>query len=140
MSLFVKKAYEVAKNAHQGQVDKAGIDYFKHPEAVASFVKTDDEKVVAYLHDVIEDTNLTLSDLEAQGFSSDIINAVEVLTKKKGQPYQTYLQSVKKNELARVVKLADLKHNSDLSRLTNVTTKDIERHAKYQSAIEFLST
>ncbi|MDG3141442.1 GTP pyrophosphokinase [Streptococcus suis] len=140
MSLLVDKAYAVAKKAHYGQVDKAGVDYIKHPEIVASFVKTDEEKAVAYLHDVIEDTDVTLSDLARQGFPITVLTAVEILTKKKGQSYQDYLESVKSNELARVVKLEDLKHNSDLSRLETITEKDIERHKKYQNAIKYLST
>lgn len=111
---------------------------FKHPETVASFVATDEEKAVAYLHDVIEDTSLTLLDLKKEGFSKNIIEAVDILTKKKGQDYQSYLNLVKKNELARVVKLADLRHNSDLTRLPLITEKDLERNKKYSSAIRFL--
>lgn len=134
----VIKAHEVAKKAHLGQIDRAGIDYIKHPETVASFVATDEEKAVAYLHDVIEDTSLTLLDLKKEGFSKNIIEAVDILTKKKGQDYQSYLNLVKKNELARVVKLADLRHNSDLTRLPLITEKDLERNKKYSSAIRFL--
>ena len=135
-----KKAYEIAKRAHLGQVDKAGEDYIKHPEKVASFVKTDEEKAVAYLHDVIEDTELTLEDLYEYGFSKEVIEAVDIITKKRGEDYQSYLNSVKKNKLARAVKLADLRHNSDLTRLTKVTEKDIERKEKYQKAIDFLNS
>ncbi|CEO77824.1 HD domain-containing protein [Streptococcus pneumoniae] len=134
------KAHEVAKKAHFGQTDRAGIDYIKHPETVASFVTTDEEKAVAYLHDVIEDTTLTLLDLKKEGFSKNIIEAVDILTKKKGQDYQSYLNLVKTNELARVVKLADLRHNSDLTRLPLITEKDLERNKKYSSAIRFLRT
>ena len=135
-----EKAYEIAKKAHLGQVDKAGEDYIKHPEKVASFVKTDEEKAVAYLHDVIEDTELTLEDLYEYGFSKEVIEAVDIITKKRGEDYQSYLNSVKKNKLARAVKLADLRHNSDLTRLTKVTEKDIERKEKYQKAINFLNS
>ncbi len=135
-----QKAYEIAKRAHLGQVDKAGEDYIKHPEKVASFVKTDEEKAVAYLHDVIEDTELTLEDLYEYGFSKEVIEAVDIITKKRGEDYQSYLNSVKKNKLARAVKLADLRHNSDLTRLTKVTEKDIERKEKYQKAINFLNS
>ena len=134
------KTHEVAKKAHFGQTDRAGIDYIKHPETVASFVTTDEEKAVAYLHDVIEDTTLTLLDLKKEGFSKNIIEAVDILTKKKGQDYQSYLNLVKTNELARVVKLADLRHNSDLTRLPLITEKDLERNKKYSSAITFLNT
>lgn len=135
-----KKAYEIANKAHLGQVDKVGEDYIKHPEKVASFVKTDEEKAVAYLHDVIEDTELTLEDLYKYGFSEEVLKAVDVITKKKGQDYQAYLNFVKENKLARVVKLADLRHNSDLTRLINITEKDIERKEKYQKAIDFLNS
>lgn len=136
----VKLAHEIAKRAHKGQFDKAGAPYILHPETVASFVTKDDEKIVAYLHDVIEDTPCQLRDLENAGFSSEIIKAVDLLTRKTGQSYKQYLKLVKTNELARVVKLADLKHNSDLSRLTHVTENDIKRLKKYQDAIVFLST
>ena len=135
-----EKAYEIAKRAHLGQVDKAGEDYIKHPEKVASFVETDEEKAVAYLHDVIEDTELTLEDLHEYEFSKEVIEAVDIITKKKGEDYRSYLNSVKKNKLARAVKLADLRHNSDLTRLTKVTEKDIERKEKYQKAIQFLNS
>lgn len=135
-----KKAYKIAEKAHLGQVDKAGEDYIKHPEKVASFVKTDEEKAVAYLHDVIEDTELTLEDLYEYDFSKEVIEAVDIITKKRGEDYQSYLNSVKKNKLARAVKLADLRHNSDLTRLTKVTEKDIERKEKYQKAINFLNS
>ena len=135
-----EKAYEIAKRAHLGQVDKAGEDYIKHPEKVASFVKTDEERAVAYLHDVIEDTELTLEELYKYGFSKEVLEAVDVITKKRGEDYQSYLNSVKKNKLARAVKLADLRHNSDLTRLTKVTEKDIKRKEKYQKAIDFLNS
>ena len=135
-----EKAYEIAKSAHLGQVDKAGEDYIKHPQKVASFVKSDEEKAVAYLHDVIEDTELTLEDLHEYEFSKEVIEAVDIITKKKGEDYQSYLNSVKKNKLARAVKLADLRHNSDLTRLTKVTEKDIERKENYQKAIDFLNS
>ena len=135
-----EKAYEIAKRAHLGQVDKAGEDYIKHPQKVVSFVKSDEEKAVAYLHDVIEDTELTLEDLHEYEFSKEVIEAVDIITKKKGEDYQSYLNSVKKNKLARAVKLADLRHNSDLTRLTKVTEKDIERKEKYQKAIDFLNS
>ena len=135
-----EKAYKIAKKVHLGQVDKAGEDYIKHPEKVASFVKTDEEKAVAYLHDVIEDTELTLENLYEYDFSKEVIEAVDIITKKRGEDYQSYLNSVKKNKLARAVKLADLRHNSDLTRLTKVTEKDIERKEKYQKAINFLNS
>ena len=134
----VKLAHEIAKRAHHGQVDKADVPYILHPETVASLVTKDDEKIVAYLHDVIEDTSYQLSDLEEAGFSSEIIKAVDLLTRKDGQSYNQYLKLVKTNELARVVKLADLKHNSDLSRLNGETPEDVKRVEKYKEALRIL--
>ncbi|AND79116.1 HD domain-containing protein [Streptococcus pantholopis] len=139
MTNIVELAHKIAKEAHGGQVDKAGVDYIKHPETVASLVDKDNEKAVAYLHDVIEDTNYSLSDLRSAGLPDEVVAAVDLISKKKGQPYQDYLNNVKTNTLARAVKLADLKHNSDLSRLPYVTSKDRERSKKYKEAIAFLS-
>ena len=133
-------ALAIAKKAHAGQVDKAGVDYIQHPLYVASQVKTEQEKTVALLHDVIEDSDVTVDDLLASGLSNEVVTAVQILTKKKGQSYQEYLGKVKSNNLARVVKLADLKHNSDLSRLKSVTNTDYERVKKYKNAIRYLST
>ena len=133
-------ALAISKKAHAGQVDKAGIDYIQHPVYVASQVKTEQEKAVALLHDVLEDSDITAADLLAYGLSNEVVTAVQTLTKKKGQSYQDYLEKVKSNNLARVVKLADLKHNSDLSRLKSVSDTDRERVKKYKNAIRYLST
>ena len=133
-------ALAIAKKAHAGQVDKAGVDYIKHPIYVASQVTTEQEKAVALLHDVLEDSDITAADLLAYGLSNEVVTAVQTLTKKKGQSYQDYLEKVKSNNLARVVKLADLKHNSDLSRLKTVSNTDYERVKKYKNAIRYLST
>ncbi len=133
-------ALAIAKKAHAGQVDKAGVDYIQHPLYVASQVNTEQEKAVALLHDVIEDSDITAADLFASGLSNEVVTAVQILTKKKGQSYQEYLGKVKSNNLARVVKLADLKHNSDLSRLKSVTNTDYECVKKYKNAIYYLST
>ena len=133
-------ALAIAKKAHAGQVDKAGVDYIQHPLYVASQVKTEQEKAVALLHDVLEDSDITAADLLAYGLSNEVVTAVQTLTKKKGQSYQDYLEKVKSNNLARVVKLADLKHNSDLSRLKTVSNTDYQRVKKYKNAIRYLST
>lgn len=133
-------ALAIARKAHAGQVDKAGVDYIQHPLYVASQIKTEQEKAVALLHDVLEDSDITVADLLAYGLSNEVVTAVQTLTKKKGQSYQDYLEKVKSNNLARVVKLADLKHNSDLSRLKTVSNTDYERVKKYKNAIRYLST
>lgn len=135
---YIKIAHEIAKKAHAGQVDKAGMDYIKHPEAVASFVNTTEEKATAYLHDVLEDTQITAADLLNAGIPHNVVEVVQVLTKEKYTPYFEYLSRVKENSLARTVKLADLKHNSDRSRLARITDKDLKRLEKYRKAIKFL--
>ena len=132
-------AFEIAKTAHAGQTDKAGLDYILHPLQVAAEVTTDEEKAVALLHDIIEDTDVTASELLAKGLPDNVVEAVEALTKKHNQNYAAYMAGVKKNRLATAVKLADLKHNSDLSRLEKITQKDRERAEKYRKAIEYLS-
>ena len=136
---MVDLALSIARKAHEGQLDKAGVDYIEHPIYVASQVDTEEEKAVALLHDVIEDSLVSAEGLLQAGLPETVVTAVQVLTKKKEQDYQTYLETVKKNPLARVVKLADLKHNSDLSRLSSITEKDRERLKKYKKALDFLS-
>ena len=131
-------ALSIAKKAHKGQYDKAGVDYIEHPLFVASQVDTQEEKAVALLHDVLEDSPYTAEELKLAGLPETVVTAVQVLTKKKGQDYQLYLELVKSNPIARRVKLADLKHNSDLSRLTTITEKDRERLEKYKKAIDYL--
>ncbi|RRD32944.1 GTP pyrophosphokinase [Streptococcus sp. OH4692_COT-348] len=127
------------KKAHEGQYDKAGVVYIKHPLFVASLVDMQEEKAVALLHDVLEDSPYTAEELILAGLPETVVTAVQVLTKKKGQDYQQYLELVKSNPIARCVKLADLKHNSDLSRLATITEKDLERFEKYKKAIAYLS-
>ena len=136
---MVDLALSIARKAHEGQLDKAGVDYIEHPIYVASQVDTEEEKAVALLHDVIEDSPVSAEELLQAGLPETVVTAVQVLTKEKEQDYQTYLETVKKNPLARVVKLADLKHNSNLSRLSSITEKDRERLKKYKKAIDFLS-
>lgn len=135
---YVELTLSIATEAHKGQKDKAGIDYINHPKTVASFVNTDDEKATAYLHDVLEDTEITSEELLQKGIPVSVVNAVEVLTKTKDVSYLDYLKKIKKNPIARVVKLADLRHNSDLTRINQPTASDFKRTVKYEMAIEYL--
>ena len=137
---MVDLALSIARQAHEGQLDKAGVDYIEHPIYVASQVDTEEEKAVALLHDVIEDSSVTAEELLNAGLPETVVTAIQILSKKKGQDYQTYLENVKSNPLARVIKLADLKHNSDLSRLPSISAKDRERLKKYKKAMDFLSS
>lgn len=132
-------ARSIATRAHAGQVDKAGAPYIGHPERVASQVEGDAAKATAWLHDVVEDTPLTLADLKAEGVSGEVIEAVRLLTHDSGVPYLEYVRRIKRNPIARAVKLADLRHNSDLSRLPAVTDADLRRKRRYEQAIEILS-
>ena len=134
---MLKKALEICYKAHKNQVDKAGKPYCLHPIYVALMCKTQEEKIVALLHDVIEDTSYTLDDLKQAGFSQEIIEAIDCITK-KDEDYDTYIKKVKNNKLARVVKINDMMHNSDLTRLQNVTEEDIKRSEKYKKYIEIL--
>ena len=136
---MLELALSIATEAHRGQFDKAGIDYIEHLIFVASQVDSEEEKAVTLLHDVIEDSSVTAEELLNAGLPETVVTAVQILSKKKGQDYQTYLKTVKSNPLARAVKLADLKHNSDLSRLETITDKDLEGLEKYKKAIDYLS-
>ena len=133
-----KLAYAIAYVAHKGQVDKVGKDYINHPLTVASYCKTEDERVVALLHDVVEDTNITLEDL-SKFFDSNIIDALKLLTHDDDTPYMEYVARIKENEIAKAVKIADLTHNMDLSRFENPTKWDYDRvEYKYKPAMEIL--
>ena len=138
---YVAKAQELAVKAHAGQVDKAGKDYFTaHVAVVANGVKDDFVAMaVAYLHDVVEDTPVTIEDIRAE-FPPEVTDAVDVLSHKKGVPYAYYIWQVQQNPIATKVKLSDLRSNMDLSRLPDVPSeKDVLRHMKYSRSYEILS-
>ena len=132
------KAYFFAQKAHLGQVDKGGNDYFLHPLAVSGKVKDAPLKVIALLHDVIEDTIFTADDLKSAGFSGRTISAVTALSRKKGESYDDYLLRLSTNQDAVIVKIADLEHNADLSRISAPTQKDLARTQKYREKLCFL--
>ena len=134
----VKKAINIAYNAHMGQYDKFGIPYVFHPVHLAELMDTEDECIAAILHDVVEDTDVTFEELEKE-FNSEVITALRLLTHDKKVPYNEYILKLKDNKIARKVKLADLKHNSDKTRLEHITPKDIIRNKKYKNAIKILS-
>lgn len=135
---LTKKALKLCFEAHKEQVDKSGMPYVFHPFHLAEQMTNESTTVVALLHDVVEDTNLNFDDLEKQGFSDEIINALKLLTHDKSVPYMDYVAEIKKNRIATKVKLADLKHNSDLTRLSVVDEKALKRKEKYEKAIKLL--
>ncbi len=133
-----KKAINIAYNAHMGQYDKFGIPYIFHPMHLAESMETQDECIVAILHDVVEDTNVTFEQLE-KDFSNTVIEALKLLTHDKSVPYDEYIIKLKDNPIAKKVKLADLMHNSDTTRLSQLTPKDTIRNKKYENAKKILS-
>ena len=135
-----KKALEICYAAHHGQRDKSGCPYVFHPFHLAEQMKDEDSTAVALLHDVVEDTDVTLEQLKSMGFNDRIIDALTLLTHDKNVPYMDYIEAIKQNPIARAVKLADLKHNSDLSRFAPDQPDEyaIARNKKYAKAIRIL--
>ena len=136
---MTKKALKLCFTAHKDQTDKSGMPYVFHPFHLAEQMPDEDTTIVALLHDVIEDTPYTLDDLRAMGFNEQVLDALALMTHDKRIPYMDYVAKIKGNKIARTVKLADLKHNSDLSRLNNLDEKAMKRIEKYRQAIALLS-
>lgn len=132
---MISKALKIAYTAHQNQIDKGGIPYVQHPIRVALSCMTDDEKIVALLHDVIEDTNVTVEELRQAGFSTTIINAIIALTRTDGEDYMQFIKRLSLNDLATSVKIQDLKDNMDIRRLNGNPHWKME---VYQKALSFL--
>ena len=110
-----KKALKLCFESHKNQLDKSGLPYVFHPFHLAEQMEDEDTTIVALLHDVVEDTSYTLADLAEFGFSPKVIEAIRLMTHEKGMPYMHYVAKIRENPIARVVKLADLRHNSDTS-------------------------
>lgn len=131
---MLDKAILLATNGHHGQFDRGGKPYILHCLAVLHTVDSDDEEVqcIAVMHDLIEDTKTTYADLREAGFTERVIAGVRAITKVPGYTYEEYQEQVLANKDAVLVKMADLKHNSDITRLKGVREKDIDRMVKYQ--------
>lgn len=136
---LTKKALRIAYDAHKDQVDRTGLPYIFHPYHLAEQMDTEDEVIVALLHDVVEDTDMTLDDLRAAGFSERVVNAVNLLTHDDSDAYMDYVQKIKSDPLAVKVKLADLRHNSDVTRLDGIDEKTPARLEKYKNAERLLT-
>lgn len=139
MHVELELAKEFSRLRHKGQVDKGGVDYFEgHLTYVASRLDTNQLKTIAYLHDILEDTDTTIDELR-QLFSKDVVDAVVALTKfERYQPYLEYIEGVSKNKLATLVKIEDLKHNMDRSRLIEEDAQSQKRKIKYERALKIL--
>lgn len=134
-----KAALKTCYEAHAGQVDKSGLPYVFHPFHLAEQMHTEHEVCVALLHDVMEDTNTSPADLVAAGIPQEYVDTLRLLTHAPGIPYMDYVEALKDNPVARKVKMADLAHNSDLTRLDGAPTeKDLQRIEKYRQALGIL--
>jgi (p)ppGpp synthase/HD superfamily hydrolase len=133
----IERALEIALDAHEGQVDKAGEPYIKHPIRVMQSVESEEEKVVALLHDVVEDSTVSFEDLERR-FSDEIVDAVRGVTKKDDESYSDFIERAKENEISREVKKADIRDNLDASRLGELDEEDMKRMEKYRRSLEVL--
>jgi (p)ppGpp synthase/HD superfamily hydrolase len=131
-------ALSIATVAHKGQKDKAGADYISHPMRVARRCSTKEQRIVALLHDVIEDTDIDESYLLDKGFPAYIVDALSAVTRNDGESYEDFIMRSKQNPISRVVKLHDLEDNLDVRRLERITEKDSERINKYLKAYRFL--
>ena len=135
---LTRKAIKVAFKAHEGQTDRSGLPYILHPIHVAEQMKDEDTCVAALLHDVIEDTDMTLSDLREYGFTEPQLEAVRLLTRTEDMDYFDYVRNIVNNPIAKAVKIEDLRHNSDITRLETVSEKDLLRLEKYKKALEII--
>lgn len=137
---LTKKALRLCFDAHSHQVDKSGMPYVFHPFHLAEQMDTEEAAIVALLHDVVEDTDFTLEDLTEMGYPPAVVEALALMTHDSGVPYMDYVRKISGNALATKVKLADLHHNSDLSRLDVVDDKTLARVKKYAEAIALLES
>ena len=135
----LQRAIEIATQAHQGQFDKSGKDYIEHPLRVMEMGKTENEKIVGVLHNVVEDTDWTFEALAAEGFSEEVIAALKCMTKlSENENYDDFIEQVKKNPLTTAVKINDLSDNMDIRRLPYLSDKDVKRLKKYLKAYKRL--
>ncbi len=136
---MTKKALKLCFDSHKEQLDKSGMPYVFHPFHLAEQMTDENTTVVALLHDVVEDTDYTFEDLAQMGFSAEIIEALRLMTHDDETPYMEYVARLKHNPIARAVKLADLAHNSDLTRFETVDERALKRAEKYAAAIRLLN-
>jgi (p)ppGpp synthase/HD superfamily hydrolase len=137
---LLQKAIGIAVEAHRGQKDRYGVPYILHPLRVMARVESPEDKVVAVLHDLVEDTDWTPDDLRREGFPEELLQALDCVTKRDGEDYEAFVERSASNPRAIRVKLADLEDNMDLRRLEEITDKDKARLEKYLKAWRKLST
>lgn len=138
MDELLHRAVEIAMQAHEGQTDKSGRPYIEHPLRVMEMGSCCEERIVGVLHDVVEDSSWTLLQLRAEGFSEEIVEAVDALTRRDGETYERFIARVARNSLAVAVKLNDLTDNMDIRRLPYISDKDVKRLKRYLKAYKRL--
>ena len=135
----LERAIEIAQEAHKGVKDKGGHDYIHHPIRVMHAMSNDQEKIVAILHDVVEDSDWTFDRLKEEGFEDSVIQSLRCVTKySEEEDYQEFIKRAATNKIATKVKMADIEDNLDLSRLGTLTEKDLTRIEKYKKALKHL--
>ncbi|MEO0556958.1 MAG: HD domain-containing protein [Bacteroidota bacterium] len=134
----LERAIVIATEAHAGERDKGGAHYILHPLRVMLSMTTEAEQIAAVLHDVVEDSEWTLDALRGEGFSEEVVRAIDHLTRRDGETYAAFVQRAGEDPVAARVKAADLIDNMDLSRIANPTARDHERIAKYKRALATL--
>ena len=135
----LERAIEIAVEAHKGQKDKAGMPYVLHPLRLMFKMESNNEKIAALLHDVVEDSDWTLDDLKKEGFNSDVIEAVSLLTRDEKDSYDEFVQKTVSNPISKNVKIADINDNLDLNRLNVIMDKDIARIKKYHRILKSIT-
>ena len=135
---LTKKALQLCFDAHKDQKDKGGLPYVFHPFHLAEQMQDEDTTIAALLHDVVEDTDYTFDDLRSMGFPEQIIEALHLLTHDDTVPYMEYITAIRENPIAKAVKLADLRHNSDTTRVETIDDQMQQRYEKYAAAIGLL--
>lgn len=130
----IERAIQIAAKAHEGQKDRAGQPYLLHPLRIMMQMDTLEKMIIAALHDVVEDSQWTLDDLQQEGFSETVVDAVDALSKREGEGYDAYIERVKLNPTAIPIKLGDLQDNADIMRLNRLTENDWERLNRYHRA------
>ena len=135
----LQRAIEISVTAHKRQVRKDGSPYVLHPLRLMMSVNSADEKIVAVLHDVVEDTDITMQQLEDEGFSKQVLAALRLVTHDDGTSYENYITNIKGNPIARAVKLADLRDNTNVFEIPKLSAKDLQRLEKYHRAYKTLT-
>ncbi len=130
----IERAILIAAQAHSGQRDKAGAPYILHPLRLMMRMESEDAMIAAVLHDVVEDSDWTLERLREEGFSEEILQAVDCLTRRDDESYDEFIARARANPIARRVKIADLEDNMNVKRIGEMTQKDLARIEKYHCA------